>query len=107
MPRQARLDARPPRLSSRPACHPPANASLAGKLQCPHTRQWRAGLWQWRAGTWDPASCYCQRDRTAQDCWWLHRSGQFRLALGTDCLWDWDRYLCVGINDEPRPYFFA
>ena len=23
---------------------PPANASLRGKLQCRHTRQWRAGL---------------------------------------------------------------
>jgi hypothetical protein len=25
-------------------------ATVAGHLQCLHTRQWRAGLWQWRAG---------------------------------------------------------
>ena len=30
-------------LPCKPACHPPASATLAGQLQCQHTRQWRAG----------------------------------------------------------------
>ena len=69
-------------LSSRPACHLPAVASLAGKLQCPHTRQWRAGLWQWRAGTWGITSRYHPRDRASQDIFELSiREAVKRFAL--------------------------